>query len=619
MTTNGIPDGTNGIHAGSPLADVLDELRYYSDDLRYDYNPLDDVFEPDERLSELCGEVADMLEAKRDAPEGDALSIMRDKPVVEICKMFGIDPNGRKHVNAMLGNLADMVERDYVSREEYEDLRDEFTWTNTFLHRMGKKCGTKDVPSLKAYVEQLESKVEELEAVDRNIAETDSRWEAAIRDLECMTTERDELKKQMDTMRDVVREFRDERDEWKAECSKLTDKIGEITDEGSELMKKQPYTFDVHDVPGSLQTVGRYIDELTAERDELDAFAKRLECAAHDKLGVTLFGVNYVTEGLMLHVRYTNKSIIEALESHNRELKARAEGFTEALEKLGCSVLANGTVFGPTEAKSAKRVAAVKRLKDARYHTLADYVRAMLGWGHEPHFEDCRDALIDLLEDDGVERSRTEYSGKENDPETPDSAENPQKTPECMQKDNEFADCGHIADMSRKDGGCVRNDDFPSEVGVRAADVDANDANATQDCREKLEADVRKHYSHTVSTLLFPPSANKSVDMLMSLPVDTVLGWLDRQAAITKGEWCAERGWWDSAEECNRATALCHEKDERIAELQAEIDKRDRGIARLKRQRDEARAERDMWRMRCGELLDAAHGMQGIADVWEDE
>ena len=58
-------------------------------------------------------------------------------------------------------------------------------------------------------------------------------------------------------------------DKWKSECSKLTDKIGEITDEGSELMKKQPYTFDVHDVPGSLQTVGRYIDELTAERDEL--------------------------------------------------------------------------------------------------------------------------------------------------------------------------------------------------------------------------------------------------------------------------------------------------------------------------------------------------------------
>jgi hypothetical protein len=27
----------------------------------------------------------------------------------------------------------------------------------------------------------------------------------------------------------------------------------------------------------------------------------------------------------------------------------------------------------------------------------------MLGWGHEPHFEDCRDALIDLLEDEQMD------------------------------------------------------------------------------------------------------------------------------------------------------------------------------------------------------------------------
>lgn len=90
-----------------------------------------------------------------------------------------------------------------------------------------------------------------------------------------------------------VEELTAERDEWKSECSKLTDKIGEITNEASELMKKQPYTFDVHDVPGSLQTVGRYIDELTAERDELQSIIDHMpkteqECEAcqdaHDRL-----------------------------------------------------------------------------------------------------------------------------------------------------------------------------------------------------------------------------------------------------------------------------------------------------------------------------------------------
>jgi len=62
-----------------------------------------------------------------------------------------------------LDAIADMVERDYVSREAYEDLREEFTWETTFLHRMGKKCGTKDVPSLVAYVDKLEAERDELQ------------------------------------------------------------------------------------------------------------------------------------------------------------------------------------------------------------------------------------------------------------------------------------------------------------------------------------------------------------------------------------------------------------------------------------------------------------------------
>lgn len=100
------------------------------------------------------------------------------------------------------------------------------TWTNSFLHRVGKQCGTKDVPSLKAYVEQLEAEVAEYEAVDRRIAETDSRWEAAIRDLEHMTAERDELEKKIerdyvrrddyDFMADALKCMKAERDEWKA-------------------------------------------------------------------------------------------------------------------------------------------------------------------------------------------------------------------------------------------------------------------------------------------------------------------------------------------------------------------------------------------------------------------
>lgn len=59
------------------------------------------------------------------------------------------------------------------------------------------------------------------------------------------------------------------------------------------------------------------------ERDELEAFAKRLERAAHDKLGVTLFGVDYVTEEFMLHVRDT-------LTAERDEWKAKAENILNA-------------------------------------------------------------------------------------------------------------------------------------------------------------------------------------------------------------------------------------------------------------------------------------------------
>ena len=61
------------------------------------------------------------------------------------------------------------------------------------------------------------------------------------------------------------------------------------------------------------------LDELTAERDELEAFAKRIETASRDKLGVTLFGVNYVTEEFMLHVQ---DELIAELTAERDELQA---------------------------------------------------------------------------------------------------------------------------------------------------------------------------------------------------------------------------------------------------------------------------------------------------------
>jgi hypothetical protein len=56
------------------------------------------------------------------------------------------------------------------------------------------------------------------------------------------------------------------------------------------------------------------------------------------------------------------------------------------------------------EAKSAKRAAAVERLRNCFYTSDSDLMRAILNWGHEPHTgDDSRFALIDLLTDEPMD------------------------------------------------------------------------------------------------------------------------------------------------------------------------------------------------------------------------
>lgn len=155
---------------------------------------------------------------------------------------------------------------------------------------------------------------------------------------------------------------------------------------------------------------------------------------------------------------------------------------------------------------------------------------------------------------------------------------------------------GQIADMSQKSADCVRNDGKMSETGVSANDVDANDENATcnnsgdfvtDDSREKIEDDVcnwiherRNHYAGNIGA------------------IHQIYEWLNRQAEITHAE---------TIHTYNLAAREARKVQEnRIAELQAKVDelrdelaKRDKGIARLKRQRDTARAKIDELHAEC--------------------
>mgnify|MGYP002622694258 CR=1 FL=1 len=59
-----LAEGPGEVRAGSSSleGDIARELRQYANDVRYDYNALDDVYEPDEHLGELCARAADVIE-----------------------------------------------------------------------------------------------------------------------------------------------------------------------------------------------------------------------------------------------------------------------------------------------------------------------------------------------------------------------------------------------------------------------------------------------------------------------------------------------------------------------------------------------------------------------------
>lgn len=179
---------------------------------------------------------------------------------------------------------------------------------------------------------------------------------------------------------------------------------------------------------------------------------------------------------------------------------------------------------------------------------------------------------------------------------------------------------------------CKRNDGLPSENDVSANDVDANDANATQDSREKLEAEM-DNFGFIMN--------------LESYQLDMIRGWLDRQASITERDVRT----YLNREDSELVQAKVDNLQGQIEHLREEIAKRDKGIERLKRQRDEARDglknacweycetcehdeqvsrlqrenvqlardlaecghEREVYRDACGQLLDLADQMRLVS------
>lgn len=179
-------------------------------------------------------------------------------------------------------------------------------------------------------------------------------------------------------------------------------------------------------------------------------------------------------------------------------------------------------------------------------------------------------------------------------------------------------DLGHPTDMSQKSADCVRNDGKMSETGVSANDVDANDENTTQDSREKLEDKAFNLIARMVNEAYTMGAHEADWSVNRQSVRNCITELFDGVAAITRkteqAAWIqqangliheanvradelqdtveslkAERDYW-------RTWYLNIEHDNsvlqaKVDELRDELAKRDKGIARLKRQRDEARRE----------------------------
>ena len=203
--------------------------------------------------------------------------------------------------------------------------------------------------------------------------------------------------------------------------------------------------------------------------------------------------------------RYGNLARAHSWRQKCDEWKAKTEGSSKV--RAGSS--------------SAKRAAAVERLRDyenwSNRFDDTSLMKAVIGvesWGCT--WQENRDALIDLLTDDEMPEV-----GKSQDSEI---------------------------DSEINNGDLIAQSNFTQEEVASLSELSGN----LSDSREKLEADVRVR-SIRPSTYL-------------DCTYDDVMRWLDRQAAITERELCAQCDWPSVAAQPDT------EAYDRIDELTAERD-----------------------------------------------
>ena len=142
-------------------------------------------------------------------PEGDALGWLRKW-------IAGHDPQLRGHGLAGLETIADVIERDYVRRESIEEVMDNdraLVDENSMLAR--------DLLKLRA---ELEKATNNLNSANKDFENARAELTAERDNLKDeLIDERGELNRQINTIRDVIRDLRNERDNYRSKFGKCLD------------------------------------------------------------------------------------------------------------------------------------------------------------------------------------------------------------------------------------------------------------------------------------------------------------------------------------------------------------------------------------------------------------
>lgn len=147
-------------------------------------------------------------------------------------------------------------------------------------------------------------------------------------------------------------------------------------------------------------------------------------------------------------------------------------------------------------------------------------------------------------------------------------------------------------------GALVQCAQIDGEGHERAAEGDTEPQNA--DSRERLEAEIESY---------------SAFDMMDTITLDMVIGWLDRQAAITERE-CRKPNWY-YCETCETLAELTAERDElkgQVFTLKSECDDLESTCNVLENELYNAKAERERYRSKFGKCLDYADDIHALMD-----